>query len=222
MTRSAFFCVTALLATCVFGQETSLVPGTPIEREIQADQVHAYRLPVLQGQFVHVKVAQLGSDVEIRLIQPDGKKFSAVDRLPYEGYEDLPWIATTAGDCIIEIHATKKSKSGSYRAEISIRAPSEQDKSRVAAYIASWIEGTALLSEQTAAPMREADAKFQFAVAEWRKAGDRNWEAYALTERGRTLQQLGQYAKAREVLEEGLTIRRALDERFSLSISLNG
>lgn len=126
--------------------------------------------------------AQLGSDVAIRLIQPDGARFAEVDRLPYEGFEDLPWIATAAGECTVEIRARTGSKAGRYRMEVATRAPTEKDQSRVAAFTASWIDAQNLRARQTAAAYREALAKYELAAAEWRKAGDPRWEAYALSE----------------------------------------
>src|SRR3954468_11555506 len=80
------------------GQDADvLVPGSPIERGIEPGQIHSYRMNVEKEQFLHVKASQLGSDVAIRVIDPNGKQFTTVDRLQYEGFEDLPWIADATG-----------------------------------------------------------------------------------------------------------------------------
>src|SRR3982751_5837663 len=98
VTRKRIF-VAALWTGCLaLGQVPDLlIPGSVMERQIAAEQVHLYRMDVHEGDFVHIKASQLGSDITIRLIRPDGNRFATVDRLQYEGFEDLPWIADASG-----------------------------------------------------------------------------------------------------------------------------
>ncbi|MGH9721633.1 MAG: CHAT domain-containing tetratricopeptide repeat protein [Bryobacteraceae bacterium] len=215
----------ALVARGVFGQQNTspIIPGTPIDREIRPGDSHTYRLAVQSGQFVHVTATQVGTDIAIRVTQPGGTTFTEVDRLPYEGVEDFPWIATGAGDCVIEIRAGAQAKTGSYRVEAAGRAPTGQDRSRVAAFNASWIDAQKLRARQSAEAYREALGKYELAAAEFHKAGDPRWEAHALTEWAWVLDRLGDHAKARDLLEQSLALhRRGTGERHSLAVNLSG
>ena len=72
--------------------------GTPIRRDLSAKQAHRYRLEMGAGEFVHVAVRQIGIDVGVSLLSPDGKSLIEIDTPSGRyGTEDLAWIAKELG-----------------------------------------------------------------------------------------------------------------------------
>src|SRR5207248_1979352 len=62
-------------------------------------QVHAYRLTVARGDFVHVAIEQHGIDVAAALVGPDGREVIAVDAMDDEFRpEAIVVIADVGGD----------------------------------------------------------------------------------------------------------------------------
>jgi len=211
------------MAGCAFAQPAVLTTGTPLERAIEPGQNHVYRIAVATGQFVHVSADQLGADLVLQLNRPASGKFTHVDRVPYyEAFEDVFWIATESGEASVEVRTSKKSKAGAYRLNLELRTPTEADRHNAAGFSAAWIEAQDLRTKQKESDLRQAAALLESAAGAFRAAGNARWEAYALSERAQILYGFGQYAAARDVLEQTLVLRRELGERFSLSVTLNG
>ncbi len=82
----------------------ALEPGAPVEREMGADDVHAYEVILDEGQFLSTTVDQNGIDVIVTVIGPDGQQIAEVDS-----------PTGTDGEEVVEVAATS---SGSYRLEI--------------------------------------------------------------------------------------------------------
>src|SRR5687767_7044688 len=56
-----------------------LAVGKPIERELEADETHVYRIRLAAQQFLRVVVDQRGIDVAVALFGPDRKQIIEVD-----------------------------------------------------------------------------------------------------------------------------------------------
>src|SRR5215510_418083 len=57
----------------------SLVPDSPIERELSGGQIHAYTIKLTANQIARVITEQKGIDVIVSVIAPDGVKLFEVD-----------------------------------------------------------------------------------------------------------------------------------------------
>src|SRR5687767_10808910 len=56
-----------------------LEQSKPTEREMKADETHAYKITLEKGQFLNAAVNQRGIDVLVRVFAPDGSKIAEID-----------------------------------------------------------------------------------------------------------------------------------------------
>ncbi len=77
----------------------------PLARELEPADTHAYRVSVESGQFVFIAVDQLGIDVIVRLLDPDGELLREVDGPVPFGMEELPFSPEISGEYTVEIRA---------------------------------------------------------------------------------------------------------------------
>src|SRR2546421_7083959 len=54
-----------------------LRPGSPVERELAAGEVHSYRITLSSDQYVHITAEQLGVNVEVALFDPAGGQIAS-------------------------------------------------------------------------------------------------------------------------------------------------
>lgn len=210
--------IAILLVPCAFAQ---IWDGGSLEREIGKGELHRYKVQLRAGNFFHVKAEQLRSDVTLRLVEPTGKTYAEVDRLSFEGWEDLPYLVVTTGEYEVQIAANGRD-AARYRLEATQRLATEVDQSWSRAFVASFVEAKSLRAQESEAGYKAAMVKYEFAVAEWRKIGNRHWEGSTLDEWALVLDQTANYAKARDLLEQALAIREVLGERNSLAVNLSG
>ncbi len=205
---------------CLSGQAARLFTGAPVEEILRAGQSHTYELPLTTGQFADLKVFQQAGDVTVAVRLPDGAEYGSTDRVEYDGFEDLPWIAATSGNYRIVVTANKGPDSR-YRIEADVRPPSESDTARASGFRIGWVETRPLRAQRSAAATRKLAAQLELAIAEFRKAGDTRREAYALTQRGEALFNLSQLKAALPLYLRAAELQRALpDERVGLAASL--
>lgn len=110
---------------------------------------------------------------------PDGAAYGSTDRREYDGFEDLPWVASATGNYRIVVTGNKGPDSR-YRIEADVRPPSEGDMARANGFRIGWVETRPLRSQRSAAATRKLAAQLELAIAEFRTAGDTRREAYAL------------------------------------------
>ncbi len=209
----------ACLLPCALAQTWD---GRAVEREVRPGEVHNYKLAVSAGQFVHVKAGQRGGDTAVKLLLPDGTAFTEIDRLTYEGVEDIPLLAAVAGDYTVAVRGSHASRPARYVLEAARRAATDEDRSSAAAFRESWIEARRLRERQDQASYKEAIRRYEAALGEWRKAGNKHWEAFTLSEMGWVLDRLGEHQKARQCLEQGLALRPEPEERYMRAVMLHG
>jgi erythromycin esterase len=80
-----------------------LEPGTPLEREMGAGDVHAYQVILDQRQFLRAIVDQRGIDVVVTVIGPNGEKIAEVDATGTDESETVEVVATASGPYRLEI-----------------------------------------------------------------------------------------------------------------------
>jgi tetratricopeptide (TPR) repeat protein len=102
-------------------------------------QQHAYQIALNAGEYLNLVVEQLGIDVVVKLIAPDGKQLLEVDSPNGEqGPEPLAWIA--ALDCAYRLEVgslEKDAKAGHYQAKlIELRRATPNDRAQVAQTLA--------------------------------------------------------------------------------------
>lgn len=109
---------------------TELRPGGAVEAELDRQETHVYRLPLEAGQFLRVRVEQVGVDVELRLRSPQGELLLAADRLIYDRGPELAMaVAGASGAHVLEVAAFPRSGPGRYQARIeSLRPASDRDR----------------------------------------------------------------------------------------------
>jgi erythromycin esterase len=94
------------------GPARKLEMNSPIERELKAEEVHAYEIALEGGQFFRATVEQRGIDVVVRLFAPDGTKLAEVDSPNgNQGPEPLALEAKAAGTYRVEVSSLEKGAS---------------------------------------------------------------------------------------------------------------
>jgi CHAT domain-containing protein/Tfp pilus assembly protein PilF len=109
-----------------------LDPRQVIEREARGGDKHTYEITLESGQYLHLIAEQLGVDVVVTAIAPDGKKIIDIDSPNRTlGTEILHLFAETSGVYRIIITATG-SDVGKYRLRVAaLRSATEEDRQRV-------------------------------------------------------------------------------------------
>jgi hypothetical protein len=118
------------------GQSTlsnsSLQPGTPIERTLSVGQSHSYTINLEQGQFAQLIVDQHGIDVIVRVFSPAGRRLGEFDSPNGdEGPENITVVAVDAGPYRVEVAPLGQSDNpapGRYEIKITeLRKATEQE-----------------------------------------------------------------------------------------------
>lgn len=97
-----------------------------IEREMSGGQTHYYSVDLVNGQFLSLNIQQLGIDVVVGLVDPDGNKRIEINSpdLSY-GTEPFYWIAEKSGNYKIIVKAAEASaKTAKYTIKIEDLRPS--------------------------------------------------------------------------------------------------
>lgn len=115
------------------------VAGEPTN--LQEKERHHQNVELIAGDFIRVLVNQVGSDVTVRLLGPDGRSVAEVDsRNGSNGFEDLVAIVHMSGLYKVEIEA---GPGGYVLHEIVHRPATENDRIAVAADTDFWRAQTA-------------------------------------------------------------------------------
>src|SRR5262245_38716455 len=75
----------------------TIEPGKVVEGEIAGAQTHTYQFSLQSGQFARFVVEQIGVDVTLSLIGPDGKPLSETNLTSVGGQESLSLVADRGG-----------------------------------------------------------------------------------------------------------------------------
>lgn len=199
-------------APAVTGQSSpesrSLVPETPIEREISGGESHTYRIALTAGQFVLLRLEQKAVDFVLALSAPDGAQLAEMDFTGIGEQESLAVEASVAGEYRLLVRGISGSTwPGAYRLVMTAQpSASAQDRRHVAAQTLMLESVTLRKSDgDTAKAQRE---KLEQALAIWRELQEPSWTAVALGAIGDVLAGAGQSDEARTFYEQALTSAR--------------
>jgi CHAT domain-containing protein/Tfp pilus assembly protein PilF len=108
-----------------------LEQGKPIERELAAGQSYAYQITLAKADYLSVVVEQLGIDVVVKMIGPDGKQILESDsELRKQGEERVSLVAEVAGSYRLSVEpAQRVAPTGRYEIEVTeLRTATEKDR----------------------------------------------------------------------------------------------
>lgn len=117
-------------------QVKTLVFGKPIENSISKGELHTYQIKLDSGGFLNVTVEQIGVDLVISVIDPDGKNIDEINSLTGNQSKKKVLIeAKTSGNYRLEIYPIENngnegiSQSGNYKVQIEKLFSAEEYKS---------------------------------------------------------------------------------------------
>ena len=196
--------------------------GEPIERELGGGAAHSYEVSLTQGQYLNVLVDQKGIDVIITVFGPDGGKLTEVNDTFAGVLESTFVIAEAAGVYCVEVQSTiKDAKAGIYEIKVEEkREATSKDRAQVAAQKV-YEEANKLRDQQTAESRRKAIQKYEESLPLWRKAEDRQREAYTFNEVGGIYWQFTENQKALDAYAQALLLYRAVKNRQYEAVVLN-
>jgi len=216
-----------LIATTVFGQgqkpvgRQGLSPGQKLARSIKGGETHSYGFALKVGEYFHVEVGQLGIDVVLSLVGPDGRVVLERDRPNGpDGWESLSVIALTSGRHRLDVKAPDgAAPAGRYEIQSDVRrTPSPQDRRRIEAENI-FSEGSALAQKNTLESVKQAYAKYETTIALWQGVGDKYAEALTQTQLGLISEGLREPRKAAASQERALFLYKELKDSKTAAIT---
>jgi len=191
-----------------------LAPGQKVERALRESETHAYSIALRPGEFLRAEVEQRGVDIELKLRGPSGAELAQVNLLSEFGAEPLSYEAAEAGDYYLEVKAVEaETPGGHYSVTHAVSAhPTQRDRERAAAE-RSLMKVKSLWQARGAERLREAVAKGEKNVSQWRDLGDEDWLAHALNQLGLLHYDLGEQEKALGYYDQAILSYRAAGDR---------
>jgi CHAT domain-containing protein/Tfp pilus assembly protein PilF len=196
-------------------KESPLPPkGEAVERELAADEVHAYNVSLSAGQFLEVSVEQRGVDVKVSAFGPDGRLiFDAARRRGKEGTEAVALVTEASGAHRVEVRPWPREGSGRYQLKVlESRPAAEKDLRRVEA-MKALEEAARSIREGKPEALRRALGPIGVAARIWRELGERREEGSALNLMAWVHWRVNEYQEAISRYEEALPLYRALGDR---------
>jgi len=137
-----------------------------VERELKGGEVHAFRISMVQGQFLHGVVEQKGLDVVVTMFGPDGKQLFSTDSPNGSGgSEPVVMLAEASGEYRLEVRtANNKAPAGRYEIKIISLLESTPKSRDHAAAQRVFEEAYRLRLQRTAASRQAAIEKFEQAL----------------------------------------------------------
>ena len=120
----------------VQSQQTKLIVGQPIAREMRGGEKHAYQVMLNAGQYVRVVVEQKGIDVVFGLLGEEEKPLFEVDNnlSGTRGVEIISLVAEVSRGYVFSVRSPDDASPGRYEVRIEdLKAATEADRARVTA-----------------------------------------------------------------------------------------
>ncbi len=177
------------------GQPGSVLePGTAIERQAAAGDIHRYRVGRISTPYLRVAVEQRGADVVVTVADTEGRRLAAVDHPDdRQGTESLV-VPAAAGGYRLEVRAKTRGRYRIAAEGLADATPAERQRIAAERYATT---GAELHLEGTAEAWRQA-------IPQYRKARDL-WRALARPrDEARALHSLGWLHLKLEETEEAL------------------
>src|SRR5687768_12592610 len=100
--------MSALLVSLLVALQ-ALQPGTPLERDLAGGESHGYTITLAAGDLLAGAVEQLGVDVVVVLMGPDGAEIEKIDSPNgTKGPEPIRTIVAAAGEYRVEVRSLEK------------------------------------------------------------------------------------------------------------------
>jgi len=165
------------LLSSIAAAQTTLQPGTPVERELTTGQVHEFTVTLEENNFVQLVVEQRGIDVIVKVFSPSGKSLGDFDSPNgNDGPENVSFVAVAAGNYRVTVAPLepKDGNAGRYQIKIvEVRQATEQELKTTKNFEATKAKGLALLAEieatipQIKSPQTRIRSQFQAAQLLW-------------------------------------------------------
>ena len=157
-----------------------------MERLLGGGERHEHRLAVEAGWYVRLEIEQVGVDVAVSLLGPDGAAlFSTDDPDGIQDKEIVAVIAPVAGELVLAVTARDPAAApGAYRVNVTARRPAGPGDVERAAAQKSVAEAWHLVDSQEADQRREAIVLLQEAARLLGEAGETRAEIDAINELG--------------------------------------
>lgn len=195
--------------------------NTPIKREIQGGEVHAYSVAVNAHDYVRVLIVSQGVAPEITVSSAAGHiylKRTSRRREP----TPISVIVTESGPLAISVRsAESKEITGSYELKVrEIRPANDSDERRVAAEDL-FARAEDLRQQSDAVANRNSLALYEQAITLWRGSGDQKEVAHTLKHIGDVHQSLYEMKPALSFYHQALALFRKLKDLRGEAETLN-
>ena len=193
--------------------ETQLITGQAIDRELKAGETHDYRIPLKTGEYLQVLIAELNIDVRYTLYEPHGKAIRTINWETQDSPESLWFGANESGDYRLAITGMTVTGANAHYITTLVKvgelktAPPD-DQNYVRAY-QLFFQAKEFANGKDNASLRKTADTYEQTLPLWRAVKDRIGEGHALNELGMALAGLGEPDKSRESLKQAIEIWRS-------------
>ncbi len=196
-------------------QMASLELGKASVRELKGGETHSYELPLAAGQLVEVTAEQLGTNVRIILLKPNGAKLVEADsQRGARGVEQAYLLAEAAGRYVLRIKSMRKQAvPGRYRLSVTEPRPAtSQDHDRITAQAQQYDIGELDRRKTDVPSWQRAAAAYQAALLTWRALGERRRAADVLNKLSEVFWLMLRPPEAIEYATQARTLYRELGD----------
>jgi CHAT domain-containing protein/tetratricopeptide (TPR) repeat protein len=177
-----------------------------IDRNIAQGEIHAYRVRLVAGDFIHINTESKEVLLGYEVSGPDGRQVLDVGKLggtPF-GVKPVSLVAETSGDYLIKIRPVDKP--GKYKILLdALRPATPQDRSRARGE-AAFVKADALFQRGRKEDLQQAVEILRASLSQWRAAEIPLAEADALTVMGLAHRRLGEMQQAIERYQQAFEI----------------
>jgi tetratricopeptide (TPR) repeat protein len=209
----------SLLCIIARGQEMTLQPGNPVEREIAGGQSHTYPIKLSAGQFMRVAAVQKEINIVVALADAEGKEiWEANFSNNFGGRESLSYEAATPGEYQVIVRPfSNTAQKGTYELGLEVKAAATaEDRKRIQAE-RLFMEGLNSLRQSN---FQSSIEKALEVLPLWRALGDAYWEADTLSLLGSAHNSTRKFDQAAEFYNQALLLRRQIKDRAGESNTL--
>jgi len=200
----------------------ALKAGFRLHARLTAGETRLYPVTLRAGYLLRIVATEEGTDVALRLLDPDGREVALADGPPRpKEDEELAAVAPRDGAYRLEVKADRKHPAGGLALRVAdLRPAGERDRRRAEAV---------RLTQEADEQMRRQDAvgwRLQLATRErtltlWRELGDGRRQAIALLRSGEVSYNLEENEAASRFLHQAIDAFRTAGDRGGLAEALN-